>query len=174
MIFSLSKFPFRSLFLSLVYSSLTKKFFPLTFTRLIRFRQFQLAFLSFPVYCLHAFLSFRINLFKLAFFLNMKIIFAFRTRLSFLSKEKTLYTICYAVVNLLLALLRILTYGNSRVLPALFRFARDSGSLLAFLPSLSPLPTYFFNKSLVGSNGLEPSTSRLSGVCSNQLSYEPI
>ena len=46
-----------------------------------------------------------------------------------------------------LALLRILTYGNSRVLPALFRFARDSGSLLAFLPSLSPLPTYFFNKS---------------------------
>ena len=73
-----------------------------------------------------------------------------------------------------LALLRILTYGNSRVLPALFRFARDSGSLLAFLPSLSPLPTYFFNKSLVGSNGLEPSTSRLSGVCSNQLSYEPM
>ena len=73
-----------------------------------------------------------------------------------------------------LALLRILTYGNSRVLPALFRFARDSGSLLAFLPSLSPLPTYFFNKSLVGSNGLGPSTSRLSGVCSNQLSYEPL
>ena len=73
-----------------------------------------------------------------------------------------------------LALPRILTYGNSRVLPALFRFARDSGSLLAFLPSLSPLPTYFFNKSLVGSNGLGPSTSRLSGVCSNQLSYEPI
>ena len=27
---------------------------------------------------------------------------------------------------------------------------------------------------VVGSNGLEPSTSRLSGVCSNQLSYEPI
>ena len=23
-------------------------------------------------------------------------------------------------------------------------------------------------------NGLEPSTSRLSGVCSNQLSYEPV
>ena len=27
---------------------------------------------------------------------------------------------------------------------------------------------------LVGSNGLGPSTSRLSGVCSNQLSYEPM
>ena len=26
----------------------------------------------------------------------------------------------------------------------------------------------------MGSNGLEPSTSRLSGVCSNQLSYEPL
>ena len=29
-------------------------------------------------------------------------------------------------------------------------------------------------RSLVGSNGLGPSTSRLSGVCSNQLSYEPM
>ena len=29
-------------------------------------------------------------------------------------------------------------------------------------------------KDLVGSNGLGPSTSRLSGVCSNQLSYEPV
>ena len=27
---------------------------------------------------------------------------------------------------------------------------------------------------VVGSNGLGPSTSRLSGVCSNQLSYEPV
>ena len=27
---------------------------------------------------------------------------------------------------------------------------------------------------LVGSSGLEPPTSRLSGVCSNQLSYEPL
>ena len=26
---------------------------------------------------------------------------------------------------------------------------------------------------MVGSNGLGPSTSRLSGVCSNQLSYKP-
>ena len=29
-------------------------------------------------------------------------------------------------------------------------------------------------KSVVGSNGLEPSTSRLSGARSNHLSYEPI
>ena len=36
-------------------------------------------------------------------------------------------------------------------------------------PHFSPVPLR-----VVGSNGLEPSTSRLSGVCSNQLSYEPI
>lgn len=30
-----------------------------------------------------------------------------------------------------------------------------------------------FSKSVVGSNGLEPSTSRLSGARSNLLSYEP-
>ena len=40
--------------------------------------------------------------------------------------------------------------------------------LLLLIKSRNPL------RSLVGSNGLGPSTSRLSGVCSNQLSYEPI
>ena len=39
-----------------------------------------------------------------------------------------------------------------------------------FLLITSPL----YPLGLVGSNGLGPSTSRLSGVCSNQLSYEPI
>ena len=33
---------------------------------------------------------------------------------------------------------------------------------------------FLFNLSMVGSNGIEPSTSRLSGVRSNHLSYEPI
>ena len=37
--------------------------------------------------------------------------------------------------------------------------------------SLSPNPAFAV---LVGSSGLEPPTSRLSGVRSNQLSYEPI
>ena len=37
----------------------------------------------------------------------------------------------------------------------------------------SPFAPNLF-RDLVGSNGLGPSTSRLSGVCSNQLSYEPI
>ena len=34
--------------------------------------------------------------------------------------------------------------------------------------------TIDLTRELVGSNGLGPSTSRLSGVCSNQLSYEPM
>ena len=33
---------------------------------------------------------------------------------------------------------------------------------------------FCFFRSLVGLNGLGPSTSRLSGGCSNQLSYKPI
>ena len=37
-----------------------------------------------------------------------------------------------------------------------------------------PLGFGSYIEPLVGSNGLEPSTSRLSGACSNQLSYEPI
>ena len=69
----------------------------------------------------------------------MKIIFAFRTRLSFLSKEKTLYTICYAVVNLLLALLRILTYGNSRFLFALLALRSGLSVRLSVPLPLAPL-----------------------------------
>ena len=47
--------------------------------------------------------------------------------------------------------------------------------LLTTVRSLgSQLSPYLSFRTLVGSNGLGPSTSRLSGVCSNQLSYEPI
>ncbi len=50
--------------------------------------------------------------------------------------------------------------------------------LIARLRSLNPLAsahiTYLIVKaSMVGSSGLEPPTSRLSGVRSNRLSYEP-
>ena len=86
------------------------------------------------------------HLTKLALlFANMKISFAFRTRLiTFIIK----HTICYAVVNLL--------------------FIQQQLDLCAHCAHNCPI------KGLVGSNGLGPSTSRLSGVCSNQLSYEPI
>ena len=39
---------------------------------------------------------------------------------------------------------------------------------------LTPFKPDSLIRELVGSNGLGPSTSRLSGVCSNQLSYEPM
>ena len=42
----------------------------------------------------------------------------------------------------------------------------------SFFSPVASRPLYL--RTLVGSNGLGPSTSRLSGVCSNQLSYEPI
>ena len=47
-----------------------------------------------------------------------------------------------------------------------------SHSILSFLYSVLKVLVGF--PPLVGSNGLEPSTSRLSGVRSNHLSYEPI
>ena len=36
-----------------------------------------------------------------------------------------------------------------------------------------PLLCLYYNKVMVGPDGLEPSTPRLSSACSNQLSYEP-
>ena len=39
--------------------------------------------------------------------------------------------------------------------------------------SYTPMALFFFQNKM-GLNGLEPSTSRLSGVRSNQLSYNPI
>ena len=45
---------------------------------------------------------------------------------------------------------------------------------LCFPASRSRVSPAFTEKTLVGSSGLEPPTSRLSGVRSNQLSYEPI
>ena len=36
------------------------------------------------------------------------------------------------------------------------------------------LPTFLFTRKLVGLRGLEPPTSRLSGVRSNHLSYKPM
>ena len=46
-------------------------------------------------------------------------------------------------------------------------------SLSAFAPRVGRL-LFFRLRKLVGQNGLEPSTSRLSVVCSSQLSYWPI
>ena len=64
---------------------------------------------------------------------------------------------------------------NKWFLKILFRsyysvFKVHSGMWQFLLPHSSSL---FFNKEMVGQNGLEPSTSRLSVVCSSQLSYWP-
>ena len=47
-------------------------------------------------------------------------------------------------------------------------------TLISFRSLFSSQGTGHSRKELVGSNGLEPSTSRLSGVRSNHLSYEPM
>ena len=55
--------------------------------------------------------------------------------------------------------------------------ARQVLSQLSYAPILVcwlSYPTFFLLLDLVGSSGLEPPTSRLSGVRSNQLSYEPM
>ena len=45
---------------------------------------------------------------------------------------------------------------------------------VSFSPRLLLLPYAVFKVRVVGSSGLEPPTSRLSGARSNQLSYEPM
>lgn len=57
-------------------------------------------------------------------------------------------------------------------------YALDSFDFIILLCLSTFQRTFVKNKKddlfqLVGLNGLEPSTSRLSGVCSNQLSYRP-
>ena len=75
----------------------------------------------------------------------MKIIFAFRTRLSFLSKEKTLYTICYAVVNLLLAYRAFLLTATAAFF---LRFFASLGTPVLFSRSFRPLLRFRLTSSI--------------------------
>ena len=79
----------------------------------------------------------------------MKNFFAFSYSSIYLYINFLTFFLCYAVVNLPF-------------------FPSPTGLGCGLLRLFNPL------WDLVGSNGLGPSTSRLSGVCSNQLSYEPI
>ena len=100
----------------------------------------------------------------------------FRTRL-YLSQYKLFdIFLCYAVVNLPFPTSTDAVFSPQRELPQrefgglkwrIFIWLLHNQVVLDFRPLLP-------YGSLVGSNGLGPSTSRLSGVCSNQLSYEPI
>ena len=97
----------------------------------------------------------------------------------FLFKKKTLS--CYAVVNLLnICAMRksfqsaqcVLTIRllRNRMLHIFASCVSSNNSWILVSWACSPKLPF----RVVGSNGLGPSTSRLSGVCSNQLSYEPI
>ena len=55
-----------------------------------------------------------------------------------------------------------------------FTILNYSSSLSNSLLCSCQCAVFFRLDRVVGSSGLEPPTSRLSGVCSNQLSYEPI
>ena len=59
-------------------------------------------------------------------------------------------------------------------LSATFLLDRVGKRVFLRVTSAKPTITPRNLRCLVGSSGLEPPTSRLSGVCSNQLSYEPI
>ena len=119
----------------------------------------------------------------------MKIIFAFRTRLFFpspllpafavpfgSSKKKLLYLLCSCQSSSFsyYVLLLTATAAFSLRFFAWDKFASRSSALAPSLTLLASPARFFPRITLVGSNGLGPSTSRLSGVCSNQLSYEPI
>ena len=74
---------------------------------------------------------------------------------------------CYAVVNL--------RFCPETTVPGFSATGLPISSSLPFSSRILGHASPFYSlRSLVGSNGLEPSTSRLSGVCSNQLSYEPM
>ena len=65
--------------------------------------------------------------------------------------------------------------ASAYIFPRAFRrFGFTSHFLLRFFIQFSRYVFQLLLQLLVGSNGLEPSTSRLSGVRSNHLSYEPI
>ena len=81
---------------------------------------------------------------------------------------KWLFVICSAYASQVVAPFlpnRLRDFGGLK-----WTFANCFASLNKWSPHFCPIACAI----LVGSNGLEPSTSRLSGVCSNQLSYEPI
>ena len=54
------------------------------------------------------------------------------------------------------------------------KYVRFANTLLITYYLLPITSNFFFEKILVGQSGLEPPTSRLSVVCSNQLSYWPV
>ena len=77
---------------------------------------------------------------------------------------------------LLYSVFNVLVGGDNRNRTDGLLLARQALSQLSYTPMWRVQIRFYRSpfKKLVGSNGLEPSTSRLSGARSNHLSYEPI
>ena len=104
-------------------------------------------------------------------------------------RSPKLIAACHVLLRLLMprhspcALLRLI-YWFSRIMQAPFGFPsveivthcfpQFASNFCLLLPCLSFALCSVFNVQMVGQSGLEPPTSRLSVVCSSQLSYWPI
>ena len=87
------------------------------------------------------------------------------------------FSFLYSVFNVLFLAFRPGGDEQNRTVDPLL--ARQVLSQLSYTPRyyrglLLILALFFFSEELVGSSGLEPPTSRLSGARSNHLSYEPV
>ena len=104
-------------------------------------------------------------------------------------RSPELIAACHVLLRLLMprhspcALLRLI-YWFSRIMQAPFGFpsveivthclSTIASNFCLLLPCLSFALCSVFNVQMVGQSGLEPPTSRLSVVCSSQLSYWPV
>ena len=104
-------------------------------------------------------------------------------------RSPELIAACHVLLRLLMprhspcALLRLI-YWFSRIMQAPFGFPsveivthcfpQFASNFCLLLPCLSFALCSVFNVQMVGQSGLEPPTSRLSVVCSSQLSYWPV
>ena len=68
----------------------------------------------------------------------------------------------------------LLPNGDNEIRTRDLLLARQALSQLSYTPRYIYIDFVKLSRLTMGLNGLEPSTSRLSGVRSNQLSYKPI
>ena len=80
-----------------------------------------------------------------------------------------------ALCSMTTSLYSVTTMGRSFSIRKKFRFKKLNPSCIMRIELMLCIPMWIIqNLSLMGLSGLEPPTSRLSGVRSNRLSYKPI
>ena len=94
-------------------------------------------------------------------------------QLNLLASSKLSFILCYIVINFS-TVFAFLGFTVFQLLPLNCFLVLLVYLYLIYLYIFQCANLNFFSLDLVGSNGIEPSTSRLSGVRSNHLSYEPI